>query len=1113
MPFMRLLGISLLSFLLIACGGGGSIEKEGALGDGSNNDVTQAYTLSLIGYSQNDAREANSVTLNSPLDLRATLKDNAGNVVAGKRITFTLADSIGSLNPSSALTQNDGIATVELSAGATAGAGEVTATYSSGETTYTSTFAFQSTGGQGGDTGISGSTTLNVEIFDQNGNKFTSSNPVTADNKGFVVATLMADNVALADQLISFTTNFTGTITPELGTAITDSDGKAQVSLSSGLATGAGRVVASYSPSTGSSVSNSAVFYSSGDDAAIDETQYSVSIKLLMGCNPDWDDNRDNVKLNPLATASGCSVTNNITSSALGELFVEVTDKQSGEGRSNALVNINTNLGTVLPSSGTALTDNFGVALLKLQPGNTGGAGTVTATSLGQSASLNFAVGIANLTLSVDNGLSKNDDGSDIALKAGGSTVIEVTLTDENGELYLTATDVEFSSTCAVAGESVIDNSVKSSNGVATATYRAVGCSINDDVTITVETGGQNFTESTIIPVESSAVQSIQFVDVSETFIALPPGEGGLPTQSIVTFKLLDADNIPSSQQRIDFKLTDSVGAANLTLTRGNTDNNGLVQTTVTSGIVPGPLVVKACYVSKEDVKALPPGDDLTCWEDDFKLCQTDPTNEICPEGTLSLIPLSEQISSVSAQLTLASGVTDQNSFDLSPAVFNTNSLYYNGITTDLTVFFGDQFNNYNGDGIEAIVLSEAGVIGSASNTQTCKTNDATCVVTWRSQGERPFWDYKWGNRIGDIDGNISTTEGINPKTGEVNCDPYFGLAAPCINGIKRAKNDAQGVVMGGRVSVLATTKGQENFVDEQSTNDIKRTNGLFDIGEYYASYDLPEAFIDYNENANFDKADCSDARGPNYDPVTDPCSELNSRGGHNETWRDLNNNGTYDFADGLYNGLLCSEAANNAGECTRELIEVRKNIELVMSGDVPYVRFSTIKPDELPTAPKPIYIPANCSSSMIDPDTFLLELEPSDVNERCDLATVNLSKIVAENPDYDPNDATSGSEFVEVGLSSLAIRIHYTDEFGNPLPAGTKVSLSTTNGDLSIIQHSDSIPNTNTDKPMYSDVLISRETDGNDKMSGVLSITFEFENQLGANKKIAKGIQILDDI
>ena len=93
-------------------------------------------------------------------------------------------------------------------------------------------------------------------------------------------------------------------------------------------------------------------------------------------------------------------------------------------------------------------------------------------------------------------------------------------------------------------------------------------------------------------------MQSIQFVDVSETFIALPPGEGGAPTQSIVKFKLLDADGIVSTQQRIDFKLTDSIGAAKLTSLSGNTDSNGFVQTTVTSGIVPGPLVVKACYIS-----------------------------------------------------------------------------------------------------------------------------------------------------------------------------------------------------------------------------------------------------------------------------------------------------------------------------------------------------------------------------------------------------------------------------------------------------------------------------------------------------------------------------------
>lgn len=1121
---MRLLSISLLSFLLTACGGGGSLEKDGSISDGDSTTEAATYSVSLQGYSQTDATESNSVTATSSLDLRAILTQN-GEIVAGKRITFTLEDEIGELSPSSALTQNDGIATVELTAGAEAGAGEVTAAYTVDGESYTSTFAFQSSGGQGDDTGVSGSTTLTVNIVDENGAKYSDTNPVTTDNLGTVTATLKNDGVALSDQLVTFSTNFTGKITPDLGTAITNSAGEAKVTLSSGNFKGAGQVVATYNPTNSTEVSNTAVFYSSGDSAPVEFAQFSVSVKLLTGCNAGWDDNRSNVKLDPTQTSTGCTVANTISSSELGELFVEVIDEQSGEGSKNELVNISTDLGSILPSSGTALTDNFGIALLKLQPGNTGGAGTVTVTSVGESNSTNFAVGIADLTLEVDNGLNKDTSGNVVPLKAGGSTVIEVTLLDEDGNLYLSATDVEFSSTCSAAGTSIIDKNVKSSNGIATATYRADGCSIEDNITITVETGGQNFTAATTIPVESSAVQSIQFIDVSETFIALPPGEGGLPTQSKVRFRLVDADGNPINGERVDFRLTDSIGQANLTSTTSNTGDDevegitdaGYVSTTIESGIVPGSLVVRACYIPKEYVDALGDDDEITCWAEDYDECQDNPNYESCPVGELTLVPLNEQIISVSGQLTLSSGVADQNSFDLSPDVFNPNALYYNGIITNLTVFFGDQFNNFNGDGVEATVLAEAGVVGNtSSNESTCKTNDATCQLIWRSQGDRPFEDAKWGNRIGEIDGNSATSEGINPKTGEINCDPYFGAAAPCINGITRAKNDENGVVMGGRVSVIAVTKGQENFVDEQSTDAVKRTNGLFDIGEYYASYDLPEAFIDHNENASFDKADCSDARGDDYKADEDACSELNSRGGHNETWRDLDNNGIYDFADGKYNGLLCGKDAQEAGKCSRDLIEVRKQIELVMSGDVPYVRFSVVKTDALP-APFEVFVPADCSSSVSGNRTFV-ELEESDVSERCDVAAIDLSanNVEISNPDFDPNDPDETDPetlTVDIGLTSMAVRIHYTDEFGNPLPANTVVSLTTNNGDLSIIHHSETIPNTNTDKPIYSDVLISREIDGNDKTIGVLSITFEFENQLGAIKTVSTGITIFDDV
>ncbi|MEI8653248.1 hypothetical protein P4S57_11255 [Pseudoalteromonas sp. Hal273] len=66
MPLMRLLGISLLSFLLTACGGGGSLEKDGSISDGDSTTEAATYSVSLKGYSQTDETESNAVTADSP---------------------------------------------------------------------------------------------------------------------------------------------------------------------------------------------------------------------------------------------------------------------------------------------------------------------------------------------------------------------------------------------------------------------------------------------------------------------------------------------------------------------------------------------------------------------------------------------------------------------------------------------------------------------------------------------------------------------------------------------------------------------------------------------------------------------------------------------------------------------------------------------------------------------------------------------------------------------------------------------------------------------------------------------------------------------------------------
>lgn len=930
-------------------------------------------------------------------------------------------------------------------------------------------------GDTGGDGSSSGSYSITVTVVDSEGNEITDENPLSRDNEAKAVATLSATSGSVAGKRIVFS------LADELGElkvvkVETGEDGIAETDVLAGQQKGAGEIIATYTLSNGDEVSAKDSFTTQGDDVVVTEETADVDVLLLTGCNAGWDDDRDNVMLDPRDPNTGCNIVNSISSNEVGEIYVEVTSIQSGNGVESAIVNAQTSVGTVLPSSGTALTDSFGRALLRLQPGNQGGAGTITAEALGVTDTTNFAVGAVNLQLTVDNGLATDNNNNVIPLKAGGSTVIEVQLRDNEGNLFQSPTDVEFSSTCAASGQSTLDDKVKSRAGIATATYRANGCNINDNVTVTIETGGKNYTASTIIPVEASPVQSIQFMDVSEQFIALPPGEGGVPTQSVVRFKLLDEDGNPVAQDRIDFRLSDGAGKAMLTQLTGNTSNNGEVQTTVTSGVVPGSLVVKACYVPKADVAALPEGDDLTCWVDEYEACQAVDAPSSCPEGELNLIPLSEQISSVSSLLTLSSGVTDQNSFDLSTDVINSNSLYYNGVTSNLTVFFGDQFNQLSGDGVEATVLTEAGVTGVIDGTQfnptfKCQTTDAACTIQWRSQGDRPFWDYKWGNRIGDIDGNPSTTEGINPKTGEQNCDPYFGAAAPCINGMIRAKNDPNGIVMGGRVTVTAVAKGQENFVDEESSGGVTRRNGLFDIGEYYQEYDLTEAFIDHNENGTFDKANCDPAPGP-----TDPCSELLSRGGHNETWRDLDNDGIFDEADGKYNGLLCSQEAEAAGECTRELIEVRSSIEMVMSGDEPYVRFTVDS--------------GNCTT---DPQRVL---ESTNVSGKCDIVLVNVS--TGDNG----------------GLASQAIDIYYSDEFGNPLPVGTEIELSASNGVLDVLEHTSVVGNSNTDKPMHSKVLISREQEGNQIFSGSLNITFTIPSGQDDvdNKVVVASMNVIDD-
>ncbi|RRS07098.1 hypothetical protein EAG18_18640 [Pseudoalteromonas sp. J010] len=951
MPLMRYFGLLIIAFLLTACGGGGSIQKDTDNGNGDGSDGTYAITLS---GSDSDGNTANTLSSTSPLIITATLTKD-GSALANSRVVFE-SDEFAVMEPSSGsvLTDTEGKASVTLKVTNVVGAGRITASYEQGSNAVSKTFDFTSQGG--------------------------------GDN---------SDNTA---------------------------SGK-------------------------------------------------LEVMLLSQCPVGWDTNRDQAMIDPIA--AGCTRVNQVSSNETADIFIKLTSSQTSDAIANALISAETTLGTILPATGTALTDNFGIAILKFQPGNQGGAGTITVNSpdyVDVTQAINFNVGVAQLNVSIDNGLV-DGNGVQQQLSAGGSTVITVTLKDQNGALINSAFEVAFSSPCSSATPALaeLDESVNTSNGIARSTYRAKGCQGEDRISVTIQNGSSPINKETTIEIDSALAQAVQFLPEEEgfnQFIALPPGEGGLPTQSVVSFKLVDEDNLAIPRARVDFRLSDEQGLASLTQITGNTNANGIVRTTVKSGIVPGPLVVSACYIPEESYVNLPDGDAITCWTDIAKACNdTDATNDDvrCPTGVMHTIPLSEQIFGVSSGLILSSGVTDQDTFDASPTTFNTNSLNYNGVTTNIRLFFGDQFNQFNADGVAATVIAEAGAIGSldSDTTYDCRTNNASCSVVWRSQGVRPFTDPKWGNRLNSIP---PRKVGVVPNTSENwNCDPYFGQAAPCIGGMKRQKDaPLEGtdpfaddrIVMGGRVSVLAFVKGQETYVDKPSSDGVSRRNGQFDIGEFREEFDLSEAFLDTNENFRFDEAICDTS------PNTGPCSPTGtSTGGHDDIWIDNDNNGFFNQPDGRYNGLLCSpEAEGDAkGQCSRELVNVYSQFELVMSGDDVYTRFTVAKGD----------IGGSCTSSRG------LVLEVSDDSEHCDIESVDFT--------------------VQNAWQSVPITIYFSDIFGNPLPAGTEIEVSTNNGELASGTVTSAVGNTNTDIAQSITVTLVQETEPNNKRDGFLTIKFTY--------------------
>ncbi|MEA1967601.1 MAG: invasin domain 3-containing protein, partial [Thermodesulfobacteriota bacterium] len=301
--------------------------------------------------------------------------------------------------------------------------------------------------------------------------------------------------------------------------------------------------------------------------------------------------------------------THSITKDNPGILNITLTD-ESGDLVKYKMVTVASMKGSfTIAEDGTDLTDENGVAELKLIPletegVETTGAGEITVEAGGFTMEIpfGFQIGIPDslmLGTFVNGVFQKGILSTALALNEtlafDGTTVITVSVVDSNSELFAQPVDIIFSSSCNAR----LDQSVVTENGAAVCVYHSLGCiETKDTVTATAVSGGTALTASVEIPLANPDTGTIEFVSALPVNIAVAgTATADIQETSVVTFLVKDNIGNPVSREMINFSITSdtgTTGGATVTPASGETYANGEIQVIVKSGSIATAVRVKA---------------------------------------------------------------------------------------------------------------------------------------------------------------------------------------------------------------------------------------------------------------------------------------------------------------------------------------------------------------------------------------------------------------------------------------------------------------------------------------------------------------------------------------
>jgi len=627
---------------------------------------------------QSESGIANTVSSTDPGTLSISVTNQNGEGIANTLLT--LSGNLVSFSPEAgtALTDENGLASIQVLAGNVAGIATLLAQIGTGEDAITEDLNINviavdenaTAANEAVSQDVQSGYTLELALFDAESAVPTTA--ISSTSPGQIRVRVSQLGAPSVNQLVSISSDL-GSIGVSNGTLLTDNNGEARVNILAEGLDGAGTITASISVD-GDALSAQLNFASSGSETSDPDSTY-ISLSLL----------------------SESGVINTIRGDDPGILNILVTNK-NGEGIANTLINLSGTLVSFNPSSATALTDDDGRASIGVVSGESTGIATITA-SIGEeeaaiSESLNIT--IAPPSIKFGNGLDgafvegQLNPGLD-TLSAGGTVSISASVVNSDNSAFTTPLDITFSSTCVEEGLASIDSNVSTINGLVTSTYRADGCVGTDTVTAVLSFSGTQYVATTDITVQSDAAGSIVFTEASPTTIVLRGAGGqGLKESSTVRFQVFGAQGLALPNQQVDFSLTTEVGGLTLSPSTALSDAEGFVSTSVQSGNVATSVVVIATLTEAE-------------------------------------------ISSQSASLVVSTGVPDQDSLSISLSPCVPEGWNHDGIESTVTVRAADSFNNTVPDGVSFAFSTEGGSIGPS-----CISQNGACTVTWTSQSPRP---------------------------------------------------------------------------------------------------------------------------------------------------------------------------------------------------------------------------------------------------------------------------------------------------------------------------------------------------------------------------------------